>query len=173
MLFLKATEKWICIPPEHLYSEANSADTEENTTTMWLRQGKNLVYLAATATYNNLKKEKFTELHQIHQLKAIQQRKTWSDEEDDDDVSVTQTWQYPNFLLVDCSYGTKSAQDVEEHGAKDKEETKPTNRKATSEQPGFAMAPYGTAGNSHGTAMTWPHQRPCFFADTISRLLNN
>jgi hypothetical protein len=62
---------------------------------------------------------------------------------------------------------------VKNKGQKDKEKTKPTNRQATSEQPGIAMAPYGTAGNSHGRAMTWPHQRPCFFADTISRLLNN
>ncbi len=59
---------------------------------------------------------------------------------------------------------------VKNTGQKDKEKTKPTNRKATSEQPGSAMAPYGTAWNSHDVAAP---EAMLFCRHLLSRLLNN
>ncbi len=59
-------------------------------------------------------------------------------------------------IRTSCSSIARTAQSprkmVKNTGQKDKEKTKPTNRKATSEQPRIAMAPYGTAGNSHDVA---------------------
>jgi hypothetical protein len=59
---------------------------------------------------------------------------------------------------------------VKNTGQKDKEKTKPTN---TEKQARNSRALRWLLMERLGTAMTWPHQRPCFFADTISRLLNN
>jgi hypothetical protein len=95
---------------------------------MWLRQGKNLVYLAATANLEQPQEEK------IHWTTSNPSAESHSAEEN---PKRWRGWRwclsYSNMAISELPARREQSprKTMKNKGQKDKEKTKPTNRKAT------------------------------------------